>query len=52
LIGRKVFAVTTVLICVPAAVAGVVIGVAMAVGCDRLRSVIAEPFGHWEETES
>lgn len=51
-IGRKAFAALLVVTCVPAAVAGVAFGVAVAVGCDRLRSAFAGPFGYWEEAES
>jgi hypothetical protein len=52
MITRKVFAALLVVTCVPAAVAGAVLGVAVAVGVDRLRSAAAGPFGYWEETES
>lgn len=51
MIGRKMFAALLVVTCVPAAVAGVAIGTAVAVGCDRLRSVFADCWGYSEEAE-
>lgn len=50
-IGRKLFAAIVAVACVPAVIAGVAIGVAVAVECDRLRTAFAEPMGYWEETD-
>jgi Na+(H+)/acetate symporter ActP len=48
-ITRKAIAAIVALACVPAVVAGVVLGVAVAVTYDRLRNAFADPFGYWEE---
>jgi hypothetical protein len=50
-IGRDLFVAVVVAACLPAVVAGVALGIAVAVGCDRLRSVFADPFGYWEESD-
>lgn len=52
MITRKLLAAIVAVACIPAVVAGVTIGVAVAVGYDRLRTAFADPFGCWEETES
>ncbi len=47
MITRKLFAALLVVTCVPAAVAGAALGVAVAFGCEHLRTVFAEPLGYW-----
>lgn len=48
---RKAVALMVAVLAVPAAVAGVALGAVVAVGCDRLRAVFADPFGYWGEAD-